>query len=94
MPDTYAALAEKVVQYDGTNSAEILAAMNDAYFSIETTLTGDVGGVLTLLAVTFGGPYQGGGEFEFVVQSGDWVRPRGPEIIPAATFAERWIVKP
>jgi hypothetical protein len=94
MPVIFAALAVRVVQYDGTNSAEMIAAMDDSYAELVTTLISEAAGVLTLYTVFNGGSLQGGGEFDLVLQVGDWLRPDGPEVIPAATFAEQWIAKP
>ncbi len=94
MPEIFAVPAVRVVQYDGTNSAEIIDAMDGSYTEMVTTLTSEAAGVLTLYSVSNGGSSQGGGEFELVMQTGDWMRPDGPEVISAAVFAERWIVKP
>lgn len=92
MPGIYAVPAVRVVQFDGTNASEVVDVLNAEDF-IEAELVGVVGGRLTVHATTYGGTSQGGGDDDIVVNVGDWVRPGGPVVIPAATFVQEWIVK-
>jgi hypothetical protein len=94
MPVIFAVQAVRMIQYTGSNSADLIAAMDNSYAELVTTLISEAAGVLTLYTVFNGGSRQGGGEFDLVLQVGDWLRPDGPEVVRAATFAEQWIVKP
>jgi hypothetical protein len=92
MPDILAVPAFKVVKYDGANASEVLDALN-AVSAVVAELVEESAGVLTVQVATYGGARQGGGDFEFVLQTGDWIRPSGPEVIAAEQFAQLWIVK-
>ncbi len=85
----YAIPARFVIQYDGTNSATLLALLNNpAVGGVTATLVSEVAGVLTLSV------YNGEITRNVVFSSGDWLLPGDSPVISAAVFAEQWIVKP
>lgn len=99
MPIQYATPASPVIQYDGTNSAELVAAFG-TLASSSAEIQSEADGILTL-NVTY---WEGGGNEVGVgtpypalltIPTGGWVMVyEWPSVIPAAEFAERWILKP
>jgi hypothetical protein len=92
MPDIYAVPAFRMLQYDGTNAAAIVAALNEER-NVEAELVDASAASVTVHFTTYGGVGQGGADDNLTLGAGDWVRPGGPEVIPAERFARAWIVK-
>lgn len=91
---TYAVQATKFVQYTGSNSAAVVALFTAP--NLVTTIVSEAAGVLTLRIVSDGGPFQGGADTNYVINSTDYVANEGGnwlyKITPAQLAAE-WIVK-
>lgn len=91
----FAARAQSVIQYDGSNSAEIVSEIEAAavYSGTQVTVTGESGGVLALhLNMT---TYMPPTEYDTAVNVGDWVSLNDGyiEVIAGAEFSLRYIVK-
>ena len=83
----YAVQGMYVLQYDGTNSAALLASLNNINGTSATKVS-EVAGVLKINATN--GDWLG----DLTLNTGDWLRPDGLNTISAAEFAEKWIVSP
>ena len=83
----YATPTEFVIQYDGTNSAALLASLN-ASGACVAALVSESAGVLVVSIDNWDHVENA------TFHTGDWMRPSDQPVIPAAVFAERWIVKP
>jgi hypothetical protein len=98
MPIQYATGTTAVIQYDGSNSAELVTIF-EGLAGTEADIQSETGGVLSL-EVTY---WEGGGNVVGVgtpimtpltIETDDWVTVDiYPTLIPAADFAERWILK-
>lgn len=92
----HALRAVAVVQYDGTNSAEITAAIDATEGMDFARVVSETGGTLVLEWSFAGGAANTGGEGVETAHTGDWVQFQvgWVTVIPAAQFAEQWIIKP
>jgi hypothetical protein len=82
----YALPAIELRQYDGTNSADLLAWMDEVN-GLTVTLTSEANGVLTLFWDN------GDGSGPAVLNTGDWASCSGVwvQVITGADFAEKWV---
>jgi hypothetical protein len=94
MAAIYAVQATKMVQYTGSNSAEIITLFTAP--NLVTTLVSEAAGVLTLRIISDGGPYEGGGDITWLISQNNYISCIGGcwvQAITPAQLAASWIVK-
>lgn len=92
----WAAGCAKYLQYDGTNSAEVVSEIeaDGASSSTDVTIISETGGVLTIRIEQPG--YLPPRDDEVMINEGDWIYLNGgyAYVILSAVFSEQYIVKP
>ena len=86
MPIVRAIKTAEYMMYDGTNSAEMLAAAQ-ARGWVDATIVSETGGVLTLLL------FPQWPDQISVLSASEYLALAGPEVITAAAWAAQFIVK-
>lgn len=86
MPIVRAIQTAEYIMYDGTNSAEILEAAQ-THSWVDAAIISEADEVLTLLL------YPDWPDLLSVLSAGSYLAFLGPEVISAAAWAERFIVK-
>lgn len=87
--------AVPALRYTGANADEVAQwVASRPAGQVEVSIVSADDTSLTLRLVMYGGPENGGPDFEMVLQNGDWLVHGGgdtPDIVTAADFAQRWL---
>lgn len=89
MAIVYAAKGLPVIQYDGTNSADVVTAFEtvNAALEMEASIVSEIAGVLVIE-----GTYSTSGPAgPFTLNTDDWLNMREGDVIPDAVFQSQWI---